>query len=853
MTQMWRWFEQIFTSRKVFVLLFCLFLGSRVIHLLADPPQNLCFSLGLFFDEGIYNHNARNLIRFGQAQLDEWNDYYYSAVSTWLKYGVFQVIGIGRAQIRLFSIAFSLIGLLFVYLACKESYGKPTALTALLLFGTNYIALMYSRVGMQDTQTLTVWIIAFYCWQKGMVRHLILSASSLNQEWAKGGWFFLMLAGAVAFLSYTFKNLFLYLLPVPVVAWLFYLLLQTGQPMRRKPVLTAGFWLGLGLAGAFLLWWLTFYLPYRTQITQFGSFFTTQQMFPTVSLQALWRNWYQTPLFKYFSNTPVVLVGSLLFVLVLYFRICSDERHRIPPADIFLLVWFWAAFAFLGIIAYRPTRYFLPIIPPMCMLAARLVSLCWSRRLRLSPPGKVHWGWYPLALLWLTLIFHRCVLPWGMRLLRPSAPDLFTTPRFHELVLSAGVALLLTISFALVARFWQTRVVNVPRPFALLVGIVALVISVYWDGKYYMQWARFPAYTVHQTGQDLVRYIGQNGYLGGMDAPGVAFDTPYKTLISWDGYVNFKDNPITKYGLTHLFLADSRSIREKDRYFQKYPQEMQQATLLQQYTIKGAEFSLFSLVEPTVAIQRVEQQAMGTEKRLMVTLTVQNPDARQARKLMLNWRLYPWDLTVPEISPVCAGQAQEVWLTPNQTEVITINGDLPEQSGQYRLFVMWEPTSQRSDEVEDMARHLGKVMKDREAMGNAAVVYDPGENPAAGFLAFGNYRYQRPGVYEAVFRVKVPDNSISDPVLRVDIAANSGKTIVAQRDLRGQDFPLPQAYHTIIVPFALTDAAPKVECRIFSTGHSAIWADQIIVLAQPGIWRPEPLFVAEERESYHHE
>ena len=196
--------------------------------------------------KGVYNHNARNQILFGQWKLDEWNDYYYSAISTWIKYQILKLIGVGRAQIRLISIVYSMLSLLFVYLAAKESYGSRTALIALLLFGSNYVSGMYSRLGMQDTQTLTIFIIAFYFWQKG------LNVLDKQHRW----WgVYLFLGGMAIFLSYTYKNLFLYLLPVPFVALVIYIVLQFQQARQRKQLFKAFaiFSLGTGFNVFFLV------------------------------------------------------------------------------------------------------------------------------------------------------------------------------------------------------------------------------------------------------------------------------------------------------------------------------------------------------------------------------------------------------------------------------------------------------------------------------------------------------------------------------------------------------------------------------------------------------------------------
>jgi hypothetical protein len=73
----------------------------------ADPPALLSGSGGLFFDEGAYTNNARNLYLFGSAFFDEWNSYWYSPVLHILQLPVFRVFGIGLHQERLIPMAMS--------------------------------------------------------------------------------------------------------------------------------------------------------------------------------------------------------------------------------------------------------------------------------------------------------------------------------------------------------------------------------------------------------------------------------------------------------------------------------------------------------------------------------------------------------------------------------------------------------------------------------------------------------------------------------------------------------------------------------------------------------------------------
>jgi 4-amino-4-deoxy-L-arabinose transferase-like glycosyltransferase len=824
-----RLIHQFLFSREFLFVLFSFFLATRLIHLLADPPKTLDFSLGLFFDEGIYNHNVRNQILFGQWKLDEWNDFYYSALSTWLKYLVFRLIGIGRAQIRLFSIAFSMVSLIFAYLASKESYGKRTGLIAVLLLGTNYIYLMFNRLGMQDTQPIAVFLISFYFWQKGMNLAKVSEPAPGLKKWT----WYCFLAGVVCFTSYTFKNLVLYLLPAPFVTFGLYLALQfRDKPLRAKLLKAFGYF-SAGVFLAFLIWYLPFYLPNRAIIIQFGSFFAKTQMFPITRLSQLLRNIYQTPFFLYFSYNPIVLLGSLFFLWSLYYLLCSEMRSRIQSTDIFLTMWFWAAFAFTGIIAYRPTRYFLPIIPPMCLLAARFMSSL-HKLPQLKLPKKLHWSFFLISVIWLTIIFHYCILPWGYRAMGTKG-----------LIASTCFAVIITGIVIYLTKRWQARELRLAKYFPVTIAVALIAFSLYKDGKYYYRWARSPEYVVSNTGKDIMTQVGRNGYIGGMDAPGVAYDTPYKTLISWDQYVNYAENPITKYKLTHLFLANNRNIQEDHYYFQRYPREMRTATLLQQYPIKDATFSLFSLVEIRLENLTLAKTTFSPRESLETKIRMKNYDFRQPGKLFLNWFLYPLTLT-QDANPVSMGQERQYWLPPEHEQDFSLTGNLPEQSGQYILLVSWNTGKESRCEAENMRRQIGQIVEDINAAGNRVVYHDTVTSPGTGFLAYGHYRDYQPGVYETVFRLKIGDRMTTDDVVRLDVAANYGKVILQQRELRQSDFSDTRQYQSIILPYFLKDYTRRVEFRVFSYGKTDVWVDEIHTVYREGVWYREPIIIKEK-------
>ncbi len=821
-------------GKHIFLFLFLVFLLTRIIHIHADPPLYLSESLGTFFDEGIYNHNARNLMLFGQWKLDEWNDFYYSAVSTWLKYLTFQIIGIGRAQIRLFSIFFSMISLLFIYLAARESYGRKTALLALLLFGINFISIMYARLGMQDTQTLTVFIIGFYLWQKG----------TREAGTKKGDWF-LFSSGAVFFLSYTFKNLFLYLLPVPIAAFGLYLLMHLRNKTSFRKLFKGFVSLCAGMLASFLLWFTAFYLPFKGPIAEFGKFFTTQQMFPEKNLSLYANNLYRTFLFKYVSTSPAVLIGSFLLLFLLLFWLYTKRKKHIFASDVFLVTWFGACFLFLGIISYRPTRYFLPILPVLCVMAARfLIVLYKTSKIKLDK--KIHWSFYPLGAAILTVLIHRCLIPWVYRYfqIKPADAFPFVYPGTVEFIISLAVAASLTVYIACPKIGKKRREIKLPKYLALSCIILVVLPSLYLEGKHYFTWARSPEYFIRNLGEDIERYVGQSGSIGGMDAPGAAFDTPYKVLISYEKFVNYKQNPITQYGLTHLFLVDNRDIHEKDYYFNKYPEEMKDATFLNQYHINKKEtvFYLYSLVEPRVLNVSLPEKISLSDDSLMVNVRIKNCDSRQPKKLFLNWSLYP-QARSQKTEASGTGEELSCWIPPEAAREFALSGRPPSQPGKYRLFIHWEPEKELHYKVEDLERQRGIVIRDKDALRGRAVYHAADRHRQTGFLCYGSYRSFRPGLYEAVFRLKVSSNKHNAAVLRIEAVSDLGKNVISNRDLKGNDFSGENEYESFVLPFMLEETTKNLELRIFSMGRTDVWADDIRIVFREGVWHKDLLTV----------
>lgn len=726
--------------------------------------------------------------------------------------------------------------LAFVYLASRQSYGKRSAVLAFLLLGTNYTFLMYSRLGMQDVPTLAVFIIAWYFWQKGLV------------TFERKGWqVWCFLAGVLFFVCYTFKNLFLYLLPTPYIALLFYLVLQPRAQIALKHQLWRALGvMSLGTLSAFSLWYTAFYLPHRDIILKWGGFFTKQQMFPSFHIRSLLWNLYSTPFFQYFLKHPAELAGAFLFLLGLYYLLCSEQRSAIHPSDVFLLVWFWADLMFTGIIAYRPTRYFIPIIPPLCVLTARLIDTL-ANISQIEFPRKLQRLFWGIAVFWLTILLYYFLIYWVYQYI-PILNSVFAIVlnKKRRLAASLGGAIVCTSLIQYAAARWRQHTPEYIPYLTKSLAIGLVVLSLGMNGRSYYQWVHNPQYVIPKVGQDLIDQLGANACISGLSASGVAFDTPYKTLPSWLGFVNDKGDPLRQYQVTHLFLADSSMLPERRYYHQKYPAEMEHARLLQRYSIYGTNFNLFSLVEPYVERIRFEKTALVPHSPLTVQISVKNADFRQPRHLNLDWFLYP-----PKLQeygrPVCSGQEFETWLEPGQQQTFPISGVLQVQPGQYQLLVGWKQRQEFRYEAEEMEHQIGQSVYDIEAMGNQAMYYSANQtNRQPAFLAYGGvYRDYQPGVCDAVFRIKIAGATIADPVVKLDVAADYSKQILQQRELRGRDFPDSLHYYSIHLPYALPDYTSKVEFRVFAYGTGDVWADEVHLVCQEGVWFPEPIVIQE--------
>ncbi len=558
------------------ILMFLVLIGSRAIYLDADPPVYLSSSGGLFGDEAALAHNARNKALFGNWITDEFNPLVYNPILSVLEYLSFTLLGVGLIPLRLVNVTAVSIGFFLLFRVVQTSHGLRAASFAIFILGFNYVFAMYNRLGLNDTFLFLPMAMTLYFWSKGLVQRP-----------------YLILSGISAFACYITKASALYF----VLACFFSLAFASFQ--RENPgerfksaALSIALFVG-GLFVSYILWYLLFFTPLQEEFGRVGESWLRLAMPGTLA-----RAMYNLSFFtftKYMTNTPVELL--LCWVYVPFF-LFSGIRHwkKVNPLELFAFLWLVGGYFALSGLNYRPLRYFVPLIPAMCLLAALILNRLWNWEADLKPEFPEMRALLlgallltPALLFWLRLFFKKCI-------------SLETISKSGYPIL--GTALVLSMSLFLFQKFkrrdkidWGRTVRGASR--ALVASIVA--VSFLINGRFYTAWLRQPQYTVVETSRELGRSLDQ-AFIAGLWSPLGTIENKHRCLYVGNNWFNFKDT-FNRFPVTHLFLWDGNS-KEELRFFQSaYPKIMEKAVLLKTFPIKNLPVRLIEIPKDNAPVR----------------------------------------------------------------------------------------------------------------------------------------------------------------------------------------------------------------------------------------------------------
>ena len=145
------------------------------------------------------------------------------------------------------------------------------------------------------------------------------------------------------------------------------------------------------------------------------------------------------------------------------------------------------------------------------------------------------------------------------------------------------------------------------------------------------------------------------------------------------------------------------------------------------------------------------------------------------------------------------------------------SGRVPDELFQGQQFVY---------EAESSPHQIGAAKGEPDASQGRSLFADQTANP--GFLVYGPYASYQPADYVVSFRLKTDREKLQEAVAFIDVATDSGATILAKKELMGTDFLKNQVYQDFQIPFTLQETK-ILEFRVFSFGKAAIGVDNVTI------------------------
>lgn len=540
---------------------------ARCLFPQADPPLRMGGSGGIFSDEGAFTNNARNLLLFGRAFMDEWNSYQYTPVLHILQLPVFYVFGVGLLQERLIPMAFGIATVWLLFLFAARAWGREAGYYAAFFLSTSYFTIVHNRLGLVETPQVFIMVLAVVLWQRARDdRPAFVAASGI----------------AVALVVIT-KSLGLWFVAAFYTAAAAEVILAPSGG-RKAPLWRLT--LSLLAAGTTMgLWYLLFYLQNREDLLRFGAAY--KQLSIPANPARLLRNLQNLPFLNYYRPEWVALGVSLLTVTGLLLR--SGRREIRDRSEVWIMaLWFLAGVLALDILSYTPTRYFVPLAPAIAALAGW--GLATFRR---PAPERLASAAAPFGLaaawLWLTLAVKYLPLT---AIARRWPETVLSQNRTQWALAATGAAALLGLVF-LGRRFCARLPPN--RSLAIRTALVALVLlgSLTQNWQQYLAWASERRYTVLETSRELAPIV-DGGLLAGLFSPVLSLENRARVLYALEPWCNY-ERTFERFPVTHLILGEFN--REPSWWWRRYPEQMRRAIPLRVYHIWRTNLYFLSMRE----------------------------------------------------------------------------------------------------------------------------------------------------------------------------------------------------------------------------------------------------------------
>ncbi len=584
--------RQTFSRESICILLlFLLFLSLRIIHLSADPPDNLSLeSGGEYGDPGNYALNARNKVLFGQWQIDEFAGMYVVPVPHFVTYGSFLVFGVGIWQMNLVPLFFSALCWLGLFLLASRYFPRSRLLFFFLL-AINYPFGIYSRINDQ------VMPMTFF---------LILAIYFFIEAWDRPKYFFLTaLCLSLSFLSKE-KILYFHLIVLPLS--FVFILLQRGELGDIKLNLRRIAYFLSGSVPIAVLWYVFLYIPHRTVYDNLLGL-NASHMVPRSLGQAV-GNWLRRPPFDFHPANAVLTFLLFFYFLTLLFILFKKNREGTAapgPLEIICSVWLVIGLGVNSLISYHPIRHYIEFSIPLLILSSIFLSqLLASFRLKTQLKNR------PLFVLLSFLLIWIGVTAYSQRLF---SRETFLGRPEKVLLVTALLALALAALLYLAIRIvFASKDIVLPKTTAVVLAVLLIALYSFQNLKSYIQWAAQATHNLKTIGQDLGRAFPQ-GVFCGLLVPSLSLENRNKAHTYAPNYANDEPDFLKRQKVTHLFVGTYNN--ESKYYKDNHPEEWKRAKLLVRYWLWRSWFLLYEIqAEPALPLRSPFYEAEQMERDL---------------------------------------------------------------------------------------------------------------------------------------------------------------------------------------------------------------------------------------------
>jgi 4-amino-4-deoxy-L-arabinose transferase-like glycosyltransferase len=476
---------------------------------------------------------------------DDWNPVLYNGILTGIYYGGFKLFGLSIVTMKVVNIVFGLLGILFLYLAIRNTLSLPYALGFGFLFAVDFYWTMYNRVGLLENFSTLFFIISY-------------SFSVRAKDKPRN----MMLFGVCVALAVLSKYLFFYFFFAALAAVAY----RAWQDRKWRDLLS----FLAGTMTVLLIWFFSVFIPLASSFRKIGSGWLDLSW--PESIGQFFFNIYRNNMHRYMSLVPLFFIVALLFSAAVIVRLWK----RNPPPELpelFVVLWLAGSFLQMAILNYQPLRYYLNIIPALFFA----VSLAIKNR----PWMRAHA--IPIFLVFLALapLFYRF---WIGLVKYPSALFAFNY---------RGVRFLIYAAILIALWMWLKSGPGFDRiATACIFGVLALSSLTI----YYAQFYKKPVYQL-QTISNSLRQLPPDSVLMGNEAPRLALETGFRLFPAFEGWFNDRD-PFHEQRPTHLLTLDKYWGGEIRWIKRRFPEIAARLKLLRQFPLWDTTVSLYKVNYP---------------------------------------------------------------------------------------------------------------------------------------------------------------------------------------------------------------------------------------------------------------